>query len=216
LQLSRDVDVQYKTAFVLSHKIREAMASQLPTELSGTVEVDGAYFGGYVKPRNYAKNRCDRRRTFNQSGKRRVVVAMRERNGNTITRVFKSETEALPLIVSKISAGSTIHADEAPHWDALHAAFHVKRINHSQAYSHDGACTNQAESFFSRLRRAKIGIHHHIRRRYLNAYASEMAWRENNRRLSNGDQYLMTLQAVAFHPISERWKGYWQRNKTKA
>jgi transposase-like protein len=77
LQLSRDLDVQYKTAFVLSHKIREAMASQIPSELSGVVEVDGAYFGGYVKPRNYKENRRDRRLSENQTGKRKVVVAMR-------------------------------------------------------------------------------------------------------------------------------------------
>ena len=51
LQLSRDLDVQYKTAFVLSHKLREAMASEhAGVTLSGTVEIDGAYFGGYVRP----------------------------------------------------------------------------------------------------------------------------------------------------------------------
>jgi transposase-like protein len=49
LQLSRDLDVQYKTAFVMTHKLREALgAEQAVQELSGTVEVDGAYFGGYV------------------------------------------------------------------------------------------------------------------------------------------------------------------------
>ena len=47
LQLSRDLDVQYKTAFVLSHKLREAMATETADEtLSGEVEVDGAYVGG--------------------------------------------------------------------------------------------------------------------------------------------------------------------------
>ena len=40
-------------------------------------------------------------------------------------------------------------------------------------YSKDGASTNQAESFFSRLRRAEIGIHHHIAGLYLGAYAAE-------------------------------------------
>jgi hypothetical protein len=53
LQLSRDLNVQYKTAYVMAMKIREAMASQIPNKLSGDVEIDGAYFGGYVKPRNY-------------------------------------------------------------------------------------------------------------------------------------------------------------------
>jgi transposase-like protein len=216
LQLSRDLGVQYKTAFVLSHKIREAMASQIPTELSGQVEVDGAYFGGYVKPRNYKENRRDRRFAENQSGKRKVVVAMRERSGNTSTQVFTTENESIETIRATVTPGSTIHADEAASWDQLHALYDVKRINHSEAYSHDGACTNQAESFFSRLRRAEIGVHHHIRQRYLNAYASEMAWRENHRRRSNGDQYLLTMHAAAHHPISKQWKGYWQRSMKHA
>jgi hypothetical protein len=58
LQLGRDLDAQYKAAFVLAHKLREAMGSQVHNpdepELSGTVEVDGAYFGGAVKPENRA------------------------------------------------------------------------------------------------------------------------------------------------------------------
>lgn len=215
LQLSRDLRVQYKTAFVLTHKIREAMASQLPTELSGEVEVDGAYFGGYVKPRNYKENRRDRRLAVNQSGKRKVVVAIRERKGATVTHVFNSEDQALPVIASTVAPGSVVHADEASSWDALNLFYETKRINHSEAYSHDGACTNQAESFFSRLRRAEIGIHHHIRNAYLNSYANEMAWRENNRRASNGAQYLMTVHAVAHHPVSQQWKGYWQRAVAK-
>jgi transposase-like protein len=51
LQLSRDLDCQYKTAFVMAHKIREALASEANgTTVSGEVEVDGAYFGGHVRP----------------------------------------------------------------------------------------------------------------------------------------------------------------------
>lgn len=66
-------------------------------------------------------------------------------------------------------------------------------------------------SFFLRLRRAEIGIHHHIAGSYLTAYANEMAWRENNRRISNGEQYLMATDAALQHPVSRQWKGYWQR-----
>jgi hypothetical protein len=43
----------------------------------------------------------------------------------------------------------------------IHERFEMKRINHQEAYSLDGACTNQAEEYFSRLRCAEIGIHHH-------------------------------------------------------
>lgn len=147
-----------------------------------------------------------------QSGKRRVVVIARERNGRTLPFVFKSEAESLPTLESRIDASATVHADEASHWDRLHARFLTKRINHEWAYSDEGACTNQAESFFSRIRRAEIGQHHHIAGRYLNAYAREMAWREDYRRVSNGEQYLMAAAAALAHPVSRQWKGYWQRN----
>ena len=60
----------------------------------------------------------------------------------------------------------------------LHAFYNVKRINHSVVFSLDGACTNQAENYFSRLRRAELGQHHHVSGKYLAAYACEMAWRE--------------------------------------
>lgn len=213
LQLSRDLDVQYKTAFVLAHKIREAIG--LPAKshkVQGEVEIDGAYFGGYVKPANYKENRRDRRRVVNQTGKRRCVVVMRERNGKTLPFVFKAEWEAVGTIRQRVAPGSIIHADEANSWDDLHAHYHTKRINHSEAYSHDGACTNQAESFFSRIRRAEIGVHHRVSGRHLHQYANEMAWRENHRRVDNGSQYLMVAGASLAHPVSREWKGYWQRN----
>jgi transposase-like protein len=214
LQLSRDLDCQYKTAFVLAHKIREALADQAKDEtLSGEVEIDGAYFGGYVKPANWKENRRDRRLAINQSGKRKVVVIMRERNGITLPFVFRSETQAISTIASRVDGNATIFADEAAHWDVLHQRFLTKRINHEEAYSDGAACTNQAESFFSRLRRSEIGVHHRISGRYLSAYASEMAWRENNRRVSNGELYLMAADAALIHPVSRRWKGYWA-NKT--
>ncbi len=212
LQLSRDLDVQYKTAFVLSHKLREAIAAErADATVSGTISVDGAYFGGYVKPANYAENRRDRRLAKNQSGKRRVVVAAREKGGKTISMVFNAEHEALPTLGLRIELGSTVHADEATHWDALHSRYLTKRINHSESYSDGEACTNDAESLFSRMRRAEVGIHHHIASPYLAAYASEMPWREDYRRVSNGEQYLVIVNAALSHPVSRQWKGYWQR-----
>jgi hypothetical protein len=96
LQLSRDLDCQYKTAFVVAHKIREAMTSEAhgPTA-SGEVEVDGAYFGGYVKPANTKGNRRDCRCIVNHNGNRRVVIIMREHGGRTLPFVFKSEDTSL-------------------------------------------------------------------------------------------------------------------------
>jgi len=51
----------------------------------------------------------------------------------------------------------------------------------------------------------------HVAGPYLSAYADEMAWREDNRRRSNGEQYLMAAKATLAHPVSSRWCGYWDR-----
>lgn len=108
LALSRDLDVQYKTAFVLSHKIREAMANELKGMQVGgegkTVETDGGYFGGYVKPANHKENRRDRRLAKNQNGKRKVVVVVRERGGRTLPEVFRTEAAATSWISGHGSA----------------------------------------------------------------------------------------------------------------
>jgi len=212
LQLSRDLDCQYKTAFVLSHKLREALAKeQANSTIEGEAAVDGAYFGGYVKPANRAEDRVDRRLKAHRNGKRQVVIVARELDGETLTHVAKSEAEGVPFVMATIAAGTIVHADEASHWDHLEAKYLTRRINHSEAYSADGACTNAAESFFSRIRRAEVGIHHHIAGPYLASYASEMAWREDNNRISNGEQFLLATSSALAHPVSRVWKGYWQR-----
>jgi hypothetical protein len=73
--------------FVLTHKMREAMATELKgTHLGGegeTVKIDGGYFGGYVKPTNMKENRRDRRLVKNQNGEHKVVVMVGERGGST-------------------------------------------------------------------------------------------------------------------------------------
>ncbi|MCB5424911.1 IS1595 family transposase [Altererythrobacter sp. CC-YST694] len=212
LQVSRDLDVQYKTAYVLCHKLREAMAKeQADAMLKGIVEIDGAYFGGHVRPENRKEDRRDRRLAVNQTGKRQCVVVMRERGGKALPFIVRHEGDAVPIVRDRVHTLATVHADEASSWDDLHAGWDTWRINHSQAYFEDGACTNQAESYFSRLRRMEVGTHHHIAGPYLNAYAGEAAWREDHRRRSNGDQAMLVAGAAMASRQSRRWAGYWQR-----
>lgn len=212
LQVSRDLDCQYKTAFILSHKLREAMAmEQRDRQLNGIVEIDGAYFGGYVKPENYAADRKDRRLKVNQSGKRQCVVVMRERHGRSLPFIVRNEGDAVPHVRDHVGTLATIHADEGRGWDALHAGWDTHRVNHSVAFKDEGVCTNQAESFFSRLRRMEVGTHHHIAGPYLASYAGEAVWREDNRRVPNGEQAGMVFRAALAASVSRKWKGYWQR-----
>jgi ISXO2-like transposase domain len=88
----------------------------------------------------------------------------------------------------RVGKGTVVHADESSAWNPLHGRFVLKRINHQEAYSLHGACVNDAESFFARMRRAEIGHHHHIACPYLIRFAQEMAWREDHRLDSNGAQ----------------------------
>jgi ISXO2-like transposase domain len=88
----------------------------------------------------------------------------------------------------------------------------MKRINHQEAYSLNDACTNDAESFFARMRRAEIGHHHHIAGPYLIRFAQEIAWREDHRKDPNGFQVDRVVALVMRNKPSVDFCGYWQRN----
>jgi len=152
LALSRDLDVQYKTAFVLAHKLREAMSIEVRGHQLGgpgkVVKIDGGYFGGYIKPANHKANRVDRRLARNQNGKRQCVVVIRQRDGHVLPAAFRSEAAALSFIRNRVARETEIMIDESPAWNDLAARYVVKTINHQLAYSDAGACTNGAESFF--------------------------------------------------------------------
>jgi hypothetical protein len=203
---------------VLAHKIREALASEVrQTTIGGEgkrAEVDGGYFGGYVKPANRRENRVDRRLRQNQTGKRKVVVVIRERNGGTLPGVFRTEADALSFIRRSVPTSTEMYADEAGSWNALHARYTLHRINHQEAYSLPGEVyTNNAESYFSRLRRAEIGHHHHVAGPYLLRFAQEAAWREDHRREPNGAQVDRIVALAMRNKPSVDFCGYWQRNR---
>ena len=88
MPLRRDLDCQQKTALLLAHKLREATAQEVHTGevLKGPVEIDGAYFGGHIRPANAKADHINRRLAKHQLGKRRVVIALREREGHPAIR----------------------------------------------------------------------------------------------------------------------------------
>jgi hypothetical protein len=108
-------------------------------------EVDDGYFGGYVKPANLKEKRVWPSLGRNQHGNRKVVVIIRERGEISVPAMFHSESQASASIRGRIAKGTVVHADEAGSWDNLRERFEVKQINHQEANSLDGACTNQAE-----------------------------------------------------------------------
>jgi hypothetical protein len=139
-------------------------------------------------------------------------VIVRERNRNSVPAVFRTEGQALDWIKSRVQVGTVVNADEAAGWDGLSKRFEMRRINHQEAYSDGEACTNWAEEYFSRLRRAEIGHHHHIAGEYLLRYAQEASWREDNRRVKNGEQVKRGAHLAMMRKPSVDFSGYWQRH----
>lgn len=211
-RLSRDLGCQYKTAFVLLHKIREAMRTeQEKLRLAGQVEIDGAIIGGHRRHENVVRNGRTYRITRAKLANRRTVTVARQRGGRTLTFVGAKESDALPFITDRLEKGTIVHADGAHAWDSLRKFFDLLRVEHKVAFSMNGACTNHAESYFARLRRSALGVYHRISGNLLGAYTAEIAWRIDNGKLSNFDRWLSLLSLAICAPESRQWRGYWGR-----
>lgn len=223
LELSRDLDVQYKTAWVLSHKIRESLLeTRDETPMSGVVEMDGLYIGNYIRPANHIDDRIDRRKAYKPNKRSIIVLRMRADGGmdaigsvRTLTAIHKGEyeTDIYSLADRYVEEMSEIHADEHKAYDPLHGKYNMKRVNHQLCYvGDDGANNNQAESFNARFRRMQYGQMHRLGTLYLSNYANEIAYKEDTRRWSNGKIVTDMARRCMVTPTSNEFCGYWQGN----
>ena len=171
-QMSRALRCQYKTAFVLIHKLRASlMDNQSETKLEGTIEMDGCYIGK-TKPANRKEDRVDLRLASNANPNKRCIIVARQRaeddtnfSGAVATKTFITKGEHTNTInkiaTANIIKNSTVHVDGASAYDDLEAWFDMKVGDHSKAYvGEDGECSNQAESYFSRFRRLELSLIH--------------------------------------------------------
>lgn len=223
LQFSRDLGVQYKTAWVLLHKIREnLMEYNSDKKLKGVVEIDGVYVGNYIRPKNNINDRIDRRKAYKPN--KRVVLSLKQRAsyGSNLTKTFilKSENSLDIKKIAKfnIDINSEIHTDENSAYDDLVANYNLKRVNHQIEYSTvDGINNNQSESYNSRFRRMLYGQIHRVGVLYLSNYANEIAYREDTKRWDNGKIANDILnRCLKDNSISNEFTGYWQGNKRVA
>ena len=224
-QLSRDLNVQYKTAFTLAHKIRESLQIQKQLfPLSGEIHIDGTYVHSASRPKNKKNERVDRRLKENANPNKRSILVMRSRYSEeetaenpylvgakkTLTFPILSENSQVvnKLATNYIKAGSRIHADENSAYDELMIHYDLRRVNHQKEYrSDEGITNNLAESYFSRFKRMIIGTHHKISNKYLDNYANECAYREDNRGVDNLSLFNSTLgQCLATNNTTD-WQG---------
>jgi transposase-like protein len=177
-QIKRTLDVSYKTAWYLCHRIRAAMKEANPEPLDGILEMDETYVGGHHKGE------------FGRvKGGKEIVIGIRQREGDL--RFFhaedvKSGTLAKYLKENVSEDFDAIVTDDFRSYPPAMREFGQPEkhfsINHSAKVYVDGNIhTNSIESAFSLLKRGIIGTWHRISAKHLKAYLDEMTFRFNNR-----------------------------------
>ncbi len=170
-QLSRDLNVQYKTVFTLTHKIRESLIVQHELfPLSGEIHIDGTYIHSAPLPKNKKAERVDRRLKANTNPNKRAVLVMREcyseqETASNLQLVGVKKTITFPILsentetvkklaTAYIEPNRRIHADENAAYDELMVNYDLQRVNHQHEYRSDDVITNNlAESYFARFKR---------------------------------------------------------------
>ena len=191
-QLARDLEMNQKASLYMQQRIRAAMASDQAPMLAGIIEADETYVGG--KPRK--SNKRDDDTEGGDTSKRgrgtdkTPVIGAVERDGNVIAQVAEdlSGIGILNFIKNAVrTEDSVLITDEYKAYNAVRSLMPHATINHQSEYSRNGIHTNTIEGFWSLLKRAWYGSHHHYALKFTPLYVSEAAWKYNNR--SNPDAF---------------------------
>lgn len=185
MQLSKELGCQYKTAWHMLHRIREACGNGEFT-LTNVVEVDETYIGGKRKNMSNAK-----RKALKESGAGRgavgkaPVVGVRERGGRTIAKPVSETNQAtlIPFIEDNVEPGATVYTDDAAAYGALPSVinqFSHDTVAHSAGeYVRGQVHTNGIESVWAVLKRSITGTWHHVSPKHLARYVNEATFRLN-------------------------------------
>lgn len=184
-QLKRTIDVSYKTAWYLCHRIRAAMAEASKTPLTGIVEVDETWVGG--KAKNMHKS--VRAKKVGGSGYRdhmTMVLGAVERGGDIRLRVDKRADRATlhGFIREHVGDGAeAIHTDEWPAYNGIadENTRHETVAHQADEWVRGDVHTNTVESAWSLFKRSVVGSYHHLSAKHLDAYLDEFEFRFNNR-----------------------------------
>lgn len=181
-QLHRTLGVTYKTAWFMTHRIREAMKSDGGILGGGgkIVEADETYYGA-VKGR--ARNS---RAVGGHAGRKHKIFGLVQRDGKT--RAFHIANidgkNIKPILQAQVARESKLFTDSASHWRNLpRGTFKThSMVNHmAKEYVRGEVHTNSIESFFGLLKRGLVGTYHHVSEAHLQRYCEEFAFRHSHR-----------------------------------
>ncbi|WP_301099455.1 IS1595 family transposase [Otariodibacter sp.] len=225
ITMSRHLNINYKTAFVLCHKLREVLFKTRDlSPLQSEIHEDGAWINFTLRKPNFRKNtqkqkiKCPKFRPT-----KRCIISLNQRasNDDTLwgsnrTIVAMDYTESANTVLELnhrfVKTGSDIMCDENPAYNGLD--FHYVRwsVNHHKAYSYQGINNNLAESFNARFRDLHRGVHHKCDNKYALHYANQAAYMSDNRKKSNGELFNDILKRCLWVLPLREWVGYWQGN----
>jgi transposase-like protein len=180
-QLERHLGVNYRTAWHLAHRIREAMQEGAGL-LTGVVEVDETYVGGKVKRKG---------KPYVKKDKKDVVIGLIERGGKLrLVPVADNKMSIIePVIEKHVSPDALLQTDDS----AIYNIIGKRRpgghriINHTSSYGIGENHSNTIENAFSLLKRGVYGTFHKVSIKHLGRYCNEFSYRFNRR----GEQLAM-------------------------
>ena len=215
-QLHRTLDITYRSAWFMAHRIREAMMTRGLSPLGGEgkiVEADETYFGRTSEPMPLKKPRATpyTKKGWKDKGKARAIVALVERGGNVRTfHVAHADKHTVAGIVSaNIAKESRLHTDESRLYPEVGEQFAAhETVKHSVGeYVRDDVHTNSAEGYFSIFKRGMRGIYQHCGEKHLHRYLAEYDFRYNHRvklGFNDGDRAALALKNAAGKRLTYR------------
>jgi transposase-like protein len=186
LQVQRHLGINYRTAWHLCHRIREAMKEG--GLLTGVVEADETYMSRR-KPR--------KGKPFVKKDQRDVVLGMIERGGKLrLVPIADAKIEIIePVLEKHISPDATLQTDGHPTYAIIAERKWVGRhqvIDHVHSYAQGDIHTQHIENAFSLLKRGVYGTFHKVSIKHLGRYCNEFSYRFNRR----GEQLAMFSETM--------------------
>lgn len=202
LQLQREVNVTYKTAWRMLKQIRTAMTGRdFRHSFDAVVEIDETYVGGKPRKRNKGRNDVGNKR--GRGTQKTPVIGIVDRNNKRVyAKVALPDSEGKKLTSKQIlgvlnevtKKGATVITDEFRSYDILSnkdSRYCHLRVDHTVEFANGNIHTNGIESFWGTLKRGVYGIYHSVSPKYLQNYVDEFCFRYNNR--ENGDVFDLVL-----------------------
>jgi transposase-like protein len=198
-QLHRVLEITYKSAWFLAHRIREAMVPTNSAPLGGPghiVEADETYFGR-------DKNEPTSRLAIHHMNK--IFSLVDRTTGRSSSVVFSGPLTSANIgsvLLQRVDRASRLHTDEAKFYKAPGAAFAAhETVNHRlDEYARGDVTTNTVEGFFSIFKRGMRGVYQHCGQQHLHRYLAEFDFRYTHR-VANGcndaDRTRLALRGIA-------------------